>query len=167
MSSSKILLALDRSPQAPFVFGQALRQCQAQHSHLMIVHILHTKASTSTAPLLGIGTLADVDLYRTQKQQQQERIQAEKQQAELWLRNYYQQAIASNISPELECRTGEPGAEICRLAHEWAAHLIVMGRRGHRGLLEVALGSVSSYVVHHAPCSVLVVQGEVPDAKAP
>ena len=164
MTSSKILLALDRSAQAPFVFEQALKQCKAQDSHLMIVHILHTKAGGSTAPLVGLGTLADVDLYRTQKHQQHERIQAEKQQAQLWLMEYYQQSIAKNIPPEIECRTGEPGAEICGLARDWDADLIVMGRRGHQGILEAALGSVSSYVVHHAPCSVLVVQGKVPDA---
>lgn len=34
-----------------------------------------------------------------------------------------------------------------------------MGRRGHKGLSEILLGSVSNYVVHHAPCSVLVLQG--------
>ncbi|NEO65320.1 MAG: universal stress protein, partial [Moorea sp. SIO4G2] len=37
--------------------------------------------------------------------------------------------------------------------------LIVLGRRGLGGLKEMVLGSVSNYVVHHAPCSVLVVQG--------
>jgi nucleotide-binding universal stress UspA family protein len=164
MTSLKILLALDRSAQAPFVFEQALGQCRAPDSRLMIVHILHTKTSVSAAPLVGLGTLADVDLYRTQKHRQYEHVQAEKQQAQLWLTEYYQQAIAKNIPPEIECRTGEPGAEICSLARDWDADLIIMGRRGHQGILEAALGSVSSYVVHHAPCSVLVVQGKIPDA---
>ncbi|NJR64956.1 MAG: universal stress protein [Leptolyngbyaceae cyanobacterium CRU_2_3] len=167
MTSQKILVALDRSEQAPFVFEQALAQCKDQNSHLMMVHILHTKVHVSTAPLMGLGTLADVDLYRTQKQQQQERVQEERQQAQLWLTEYYQKAIASHTPTGMECRTGEPGVEICSLAKEWNADLIVMGRRGHQGILEAALGSISSYVVHHAPCSVLVVQGKLPEiAKA-
>ena len=44
-------------------------------------------------------------------------------------------------------------------SQNWEADLIVIGRRGHQGLSEILLGSVSNYVVHHAPCSVLVVQG--------
>jgi nucleotide-binding universal stress UspA family protein len=163
MTSSKILVALDRSAQAPFVFEQALAQCNGQTSELMMVHILHSKTEISTAPFVGMGTLADVDLYRTQKRQQQERVQDERQQAQLWLTEYYQRAIAKNIPTDMECITGEPGSEICRLARGWDADLIVMGRRGHRGILEAALGSISSYVVHHAPCSVLVVQGKMPE----
>ncbi|MGC1393382.1 MAG: universal stress protein [Coleofasciculaceae cyanobacterium] len=36
--------------------------------------------------------------------------------------------------------------------------MVVVGRRGRTGLAEAFLGSVSNYVVHHAPCSVLVIQ---------
>ena len=48
--------------------------------------------------------------------------------------------------------------EICKLAQEWNADLIVMGRRGHSILSELVLGSVSSYVIHRAHCSVHIVQ---------
>jgi nucleotide-binding universal stress UspA family protein len=47
-------------------------------------------------------------------------------------------------------------------AQIWHADLIVMGRRGVSGMHELFLGSVSNYVTHHAPCSVLVVQGTSP-----
>ncbi|MEO0350033.1 MAG: universal stress protein, partial [Cyanobacteria bacterium P01_A01_bin.15] len=42
---------------------------------------------------------------------------------------------------------------------QWNADLIMMGRRGRSGFSELLLGSVSNYVMHHAPCSVLTVQG--------
>jgi nucleotide-binding universal stress UspA family protein len=45
------------------------------------------------------------------------------------------------------------------VARTWNADLIVIGRRGLRGLAEMFLGSVSNHVIHHAHCSVLVVQG--------
>ena len=52
---------------------------------------------------------------------------------------------------------GDPGPAICRLAEDIDAHLIVIGSH-HRGVLKRAvMGSVSEYVVHHAPCPVLVV----------
>ena len=39
--------------------------------------------------------------------------------------------------------------------------MIVVGSRGLKGLKEMFLGSVSNYVTHHAPCSVLIVRSEI------
>ncbi len=43
-------------------------------------------------------------------------------------------------------------------AGEWGADLIVVGSHGYGFWDRMLLGSVSSAVVHHAPCSVLVVR---------
>lgn len=59
---------------------------------------------------------------------------------------------------ELEIVTGDPAAEIIRLAHIHQADLIVIGNRGLTGLKRILEGSVSSQVVAEAPCSVLVVK---------
>ncbi len=56
---------------------------------------------------------------------------------------------------------GDPGRIICEIARDCDADLIVMGRGNHSGLNEFFLGSVSNYVLHHAPCSVLAVQGQL------
>jgi nucleotide-binding universal stress UspA family protein len=53
---------------------------------------------------------------------------------------------------------GEPGRWIRDMANNWGADLVVLGRRGLKGLAEVFLGSVSSYVIHRVNCSVLIVQ---------
>ncbi len=58
----------------------------------------------------------------------------------------------------LEIVTGDPAAEIIRLAHIHQADLIVIGSRGLTGLQRILEGSVSSQVVADAPCSVLVVK---------
>jgi nucleotide-binding universal stress UspA family protein len=50
----------------------------------------------------------------------------------------------------------EPGAAIVAAAKSWNADVIVVGSHGHGFLGRVLLGSVSDYVVHHSPCSVLV-----------
>ena len=55
-----------------------------------------------------------------------------------------------------ETSTNKDYAEF--LAKDWNADLIIMGRRGLTGLSEMFLGSVSNYVVHHASCSVLLIQ---------
>lgn len=49
-----------------------------------------------------------------------------------------------------------PGRRILAVAADIGADLIVLGARGLGGVGRVLLGSVSSYTVHHATCSVLV-----------
>jgi nucleotide-binding universal stress UspA family protein len=89
---------------------------------------------------------------------QRDRLQQEIETVREWLRPFSERAESQAISTTLDCGTGLPGSLICQTARDWQADLIVLGRRGHRGLSEVLLGSVSNYVIHHAPCSVLVVQ---------
>ncbi len=52
---------------------------------------------------------------------------------------------------------GNPAHNICDLAQTWSADLILVGSRGRTGIKEMFLGSVSNYITHHAPCSVLIV----------
>jgi nucleotide-binding universal stress UspA family protein len=53
-------------------------------------------------------------------------------------------------------RTGHPGEVISAYAAELGAELVILGARGHGPIDRALLGSVSSYVVDHAPCAVLV-----------
>lgn len=56
-----------------------------------------------------------------------------------------------------EVLRGAPDHQIVEKAKEWGADIIVVGSHG-RGFWGRLLGSVSDGVVHHAPCSVLVVR---------
>jgi nucleotide-binding universal stress UspA family protein len=53
---------------------------------------------------------------------------------------------------------GEPASAIVSAAKDWNADLIVVGSHGHGFLGRMVLGSVSDFVVHNAPCSVMVVR---------
>jgi len=53
---------------------------------------------------------------------------------------------------------GDPAKAILEEAKEWDADLIVVGSRGLSASERAVIGSVSSHVVHHAPCDVLVVK---------
>ncbi|MGF1491191.1 MAG: universal stress protein [Microcoleaceae cyanobacterium] len=77
-----------------------------------------------------------------------------------WIQPYVQKASDQQISVQHKCAPfrNNPAAEICRQADDWGADLIIVGRHGRTGLAEAFMGSVSNYVVHHAHCSVLVVQ---------
>ncbi len=51
---------------------------------------------------------------------------------------------------------GDPAGEICRIAAEEGAEMIVLGTHGRTGLLRLLMGSVAESIVRHAPCPVLV-----------
>lgn len=57
--------------------------------------------------------------------------------------------------------TGDPGESIVSAAEAEGADLIVVGTHGRGTIGRLLLGSVSAYVVRHAPCPVLVAR---PDA---
>jgi nucleotide-binding universal stress UspA family protein len=53
---------------------------------------------------------------------------------------------------------GIPAQKIVEDAERWGADLVVVGSHGYGFWSRLAIGSVSDAVVHHAPCSVLVVR---------
>ena len=54
----------------------------------------------------------------------------------------------------------KPGEGILNIAKEVNASLIITGSRGQSKLRRTFLGSVSDYVMHHAPVPVLVCRKE-------
>ncbi|MBE9128886.1 MULTISPECIES: universal stress protein [unclassified Coleofasciculus] len=160
MVFQKILVALDLSPQSPKVFEQALEIAQNEHSQLMLFHCLSWDVEGEAG--LFMGTVGGADLYGSLLGQRQKHLQDEVKTVREWLQTYQQQATSMGIATEFDCRIGDLGPQICALAHTWQTDLIVIGRRGYKGLSEIWLGSVSNYVIHHAPCSVLIVQGVTP-----
>jgi nucleotide-binding universal stress UspA family protein len=70
-------------------------------------------------------------------------------------------AKRAGLSPQEQrhLRTGAaPFHEICKLAQEIPADLIVTPTHGHTGLKHVLLGSTAERVVQHSPCPVFVVR---------
>jgi nucleotide-binding universal stress UspA family protein len=65
---------------------------------------------------------------------------------------------AESVGERLELLVidGEPGPALCRLAADVGASALIVGSRGRGGLRRALLGSVSDYIVRHAPCSVIV-----------
>jgi nucleotide-binding universal stress UspA family protein len=64
----------------------------------------------------------------------------------------------SGIEAETNAPVGRAADEIIRTANEADADLVVLGARGLSALKRVVLGSVSTEVLHEAPCDVLVVK---------
>jgi len=62
------------------------------------------------------------------------------------------------INIKTELLTGSPESRIVEKAEEINSDLIVVGSHGYNKWERLLLGSVSDSVIHHAPCSVLVVR---------
>lgn len=90
---------------------------------------------------------------------------AARAEAELAARREALQAAAAAAGVALAVqvrRGGEPYAGIVDAAREAAADLLVIRRRGRRGLLaQLLVGEMVSQVLAHAPCDVLVVPRDV------
>lgn len=158
MAFNKILVPLVRSESTEVIFKQALKLAQDNNSSLMLFHSLDWDLGEHFGSFAEIE--AEVDLSGAFIQERQEKLQQEFQETKNWLQTYTEQATAMGIPTESKCQVGHPGPLIRDLAKDWNADLIVMGRRGLNSLTEVFLGSVSNYILHNAPCSVLVVHGE-------
>lgn len=66
-------------------------------------------------------------------------------------------AVQEGVSAETIVREGEPYQVIINLANEYNADTIIMGSHGRTGLKRIFMGSVTSRVIGHAPCPVMVV----------
>ena len=69
-------------------------------------------------------------------------------------------SAVNNGIVEVDCQRCEnrPAVEICSYARSQGINLIVMGSRGHSSFGELLIGSVSTEVLHHAPCPVTIVR---------
>jgi nucleotide-binding universal stress UspA family protein len=65
-------------------------------------------------------------------------------------------SIKHNLTTSVS--VGSPAQVIVDEAERWGADLIVVGSHGYGFWQRALLGSVSNAVIHHAPCSVLVVR---------
>jgi nucleotide-binding universal stress UspA family protein len=153
----KILVAVDRSENSEKVLDTAIALAKAMGASLMLLHVLSSEAKgCPTSP-----TLTTLEYYpvegRLFEDYQKLWQTYEKEGLEL-LRSCTDKAAIAGVNTEFTQNSGNPGRTICEMAQTWGADLIVMGHRGHSGLNELILGSVSNHVMHHAPCSVHIVR---------
>jgi nucleotide-binding universal stress UspA family protein len=77
---------------------------------------------------------------------------------------------AAGFKAEPKVLVGDPRIVILREAREWEADCIFLGSRGLDAVERFVLGSVSSAVASHAPCTVEIVRkgpaGKARKAKA-
>jgi nucleotide-binding universal stress UspA family protein len=159
VSFKKIFAALDDSELGHRVFSQALELAVGDRAGMMLFNCVTINSLGETAVPIPVDLGMNVQLMDQAYQAQRLRLEREVKQASGLLQNYCDAAAKQGLQVEFDCKMdGDPGHCICESAQNWGADLIVLGRRGRTGLTEAFLGSVSNYVVHHASCSVFVIQ---------
>ena len=154
----KILVALDHSSEAAAVFDFALSIAQPETSEILLVHFVNWEMQ-DVSPWVGIGTLYDIDVSGRRYDWSRQGLEKEIDTVNEWLKSMAQKAEEFGVICNYECHVGNCNLGIGDRAKDWEADVLVIGRRGHKYISEILLGSVSNYVIHHAPCSILVVQG--------
>lgn len=160
----KILVAVDYSETSQSVFNSAVFLAKTIGASLMITHILDEEEpgfpvipSYTYYPVLDDY---DYSLYR-------QKYEDYKQRGIKFLQQKHQEAKTAGVESEFIQLTGSTGRAVCKLANNWSADLILIGSRGLKGIKEMFLGSVSNYVTHHAPCSVLIVRTPIDTESEP
>lgn len=155
----KFLVAVDNSAMGQRVFEEAFTLARATGANMMILHVLDLEEQESPQIPMIYDTYSmpldeqTMELYRQQWQEFEN-------QGLKMLQSLADTAASAGVTTEFTQKTGSPGRAICELADSWSADLIVMGRRGLSGVKEAFFGSVSSYVLHRASCSVHIVHKE-------
>lgn len=141
----KVLIALDQSRHSQRALEFVTRMRWPAGSRVIVLSVLQSVINAVAAPYetsaMGIELMTE-----------QRRILDE------LVTTAVRRLRESGFSTEGHVLAGDPRETLMHEARDQRADLIVMGSRGRTGFSKLMLGSVSSHIVTHAPCSVLVVK---------
>ena len=146
---STVLLATDGSDVATAAMAKGVALLGHGHRFITLAVVPPVFVPTaSVSPMDTHPTLADPELEHELEAEQRAAQDTEVHELDAVL----------GITAEHLIETGEPGPTICDVADAVGAEIIVIGSHGHGWLKRVLMGSVSTHVLHHAPCPVLVIR---------
>ena len=144
-----ILLAHDGSAIARRAHARGIDLLGPDHDYLLVGVVPPTYLPGAPLSPMDAAHVTIPDLETEIAVEHQERKAMEDSMAE---------AIAElQIAATTRIELGDPASTLCEVAKEVDAGAIVMGSHGHGLLTRVIMGSVSTHVLHHAPCPVLIV----------
>ena len=137
-----IVIGVDGSDVAKEALQYGLHEASMRGTR---VRAVHAWMPSTMMPATGPGMVPPMD------------IEPYREAAEELLRTTVT-AVAGEQADQVELVVAESPAGPALIDNAHDAELIVVGRRGRGAVKSLVLGSVSSYVLQHATCPVLVVQ---------
>jgi len=145
----RIVIAVDQSPHSERAVRFVSRMRWPAGSRVIVANVIGPPLSP---PVAGVDTGAPLMVETMAEQTVETRTRLAEIEAELRV---------AGIATENRLSTGDPRDTLLRLIEEERVDLIVVGSHGRTGLAKLLLGSVSSHIVTHSRCSVLVVKGDL------
>jgi nucleotide-binding universal stress UspA family protein len=142
----KILAAVDFSSFTERVVATVRRLAEERQATVRLLHVAEAEPS-----FVGYEAGPEVVRHQVAEEYREEHRQVQALAAEL--RGHGVEAVGLLVQ-------GPIGEKIVEQAEELGADLLVVGTRGRGMLADLLLGSVSGWVVRHAPCPVVVVPPE-------
>jgi nucleotide-binding universal stress UspA family protein len=148
-SLTRVLVAVDGSDYAKKATKVAVMICKAVNAELVVFHAIPVPRYSFTAEAGGIYTFPLTQYFESARKEAQ---------------GIVDDAVASAKKAAVRATglVADPTYSIVESIIQAAAShsidLIVLGSRGFSGFKKLLIGSVSSAVVNHAHCSVLVVR---------
>ena len=146
----KILFATDGGKQCDAAVESIHRLALSEGDEIKVISVVDM-ALPMTIDIYG-GFLPDTTEFEKTARENAAKILADTSEK---LKAYSE---SKKVAVSSEVLFGSPDSRIVETAEEWHADLIVVGSHGYSRWERLLLGSVSDSVVHHAPCSVLVVR---------
>lgn len=145
----KILIAADGSDYS----RHAVEECCRLFGEKKDLQIKIVTVFENIYPLMGEPFALSGDYY--QQFEDESKAQAEKIAGD-GAKIVRERVPAADVSTEI--LRGVPEREIVETAKKFRPEMIVVGSHGRGFWGRLTLGSVSDAIIHHAPCSVLVVR---------
>jgi nucleotide-binding universal stress UspA family protein len=140
-----IVVCTDFSPCSDLALERAAEIARRDETRVFLVHTFDPRRSKNPGARQG----ADLDQGDWDEESMHHLREAR--------RRYFGHLDDSDVQYDA-IPSAHPSTEICKIAKETKASLIVLGSHGRTGVLRRLLGSVAEATVRHAPCSVFVVR---------
>lgn len=161
MFPTRVLVAVDGSESAEHAASEASRLCFRTGSELHVVHVTLASMANVWAGAEAVGWW-----YTDDKRLKEIEERGEREGRDL-LEGQVEKISGSGVEVEQShLKMGQVDARIAEVAEEIGAGLVMVGSRGCGAFGQAVLGSVSNSLIHHAPCSVLVVRGHEGNTRA-
>ena len=141
---SRILVAIDDSPQAASALDLALELAKAVSGSIVLVHAIDPGAIASAANDAGAASVMEIEL---------DELEASGKEL---LEATTARVRAAGLQVDATLRDGVPSAVILDTASRSDCDLIVMGTHGRHGVARVFLGSCAETVLRESQVPVLV-----------
>ncbi|EOL44515.1 universal stress protein [Enterococcus caccae] len=141
-----ILVGVDGSDQANLAYHQAIEVAKRNNGRVIVAHIIENKVYT----MMGYSSLND-GLLDQETENAKELLDDCKDYAKSVDFTQVETIVAYGSAKEVMCQ---------ELSKKYDVDLIMVGQSGLNAVERLMIGSVSSYIIRHAPCDVLIVHPE-------